>query len=111
MSDRPRINADVLSAGVWDVVKSVPGVVDLHRHPLQGIEEKVRLDWHEPVRLIEDHDSVIEVHLVIAAGRPMQPIAQQVRRVVAEYAEHALGLKPVDVHVFVDDIADAPAAG
>jgi len=111
-SDKPRISSEVLSTGVWDVLKSVPGVVDLHRHPLQGIEERVRLDWHDPVRLADEHGAnVLEVHLVVGAGRPIQPVAQQARRVVAEYAERALGLPSIEVRVFVDDIADAPAAG
>jgi uncharacterized alkaline shock family protein YloU len=111
-AENPKISPEVLSTGVWDVLKSVPGVIDLHRHPLQGIEERVRLDWHDSVRLTDEHGvHVLEVHLVVAAGRPIQPVAQQARRVVSEYAERALGLASIDVRVFIDDIADVPAAG
>ncbi len=50
----PSISPDVVTSAVWDAVKELPGVCDLHRNPLQSLGEKVHLERHGPVRLDED---------------------------------------------------------
>jgi uncharacterized alkaline shock family protein YloU len=108
---QPRIAPEVLTAAVWDAIKDVPGIVDLHRNPLQQLGEKVKLDWHGPVRLSdEDGETTLEVHIVAAAGRPLQPVAEAARHALQQYAERALAMPAVHVRVCIDDIAEAPPA-
>ena len=107
----PRIAAEVLTATVWDAVKDVAGVVELRRSPLQSLGERVHLERRGPVRLqYEAQPPVLEVHLVVAAGRPIPPVAEEVRRALAPRLTLMEGMTGVIIHVMVDDLA-APAAG
>ncbi len=108
---QPRIAPEVLTAAVWDAIKDIPGVVDLHRSPLQQLGERVKLDWRGPVRLDEEEgETTLEVHIVAAGGVPLRPVAESARRAVQDYAERALAMPTAQVHLFVDDIADEPVA-
>ena len=84
---RPELTPEVLSATVWDAVKAIPGVVDLYRNPLQSLSEKVGMERHGPVRLLDQQPPVLEVHLVVEA----------LRRIVERAAEGPAGT--LDEHV------------
>jgi uncharacterized alkaline shock family protein YloU len=106
----PKIAPEVLTASVWDAVKSVPGVSALYRGPLQAFGEKVKLERHGPVRLLEQEDPpVLEVHLVVAAGVPIPPLADEVHRQLRRLLASALGMEHVDVRVVIEDIAEPEA--
>jgi uncharacterized alkaline shock family protein YloU len=107
---RPELTPEVLSATVWDAIKGIPGVVDLYRNPLRSLGEKVGMERHGPVRLLDQQEPVLEVHLVVAVGRPIPPIAQDVRQALGRSLSSLVGMRAVTVHVVVDDIAEAPAA-
>ena len=49
---------DVVTTYVWDAIKEIPGVADLHRSPLQALGEKVHLERLRPVRL-EEHEGQV----------------------------------------------------
>lgn len=100
------MSSEALTGAVWDAVKDVPGVVDLHRNPLQALGERVKLEWHGPVRLHTDRRvPLLEVHLVLATGRPLPPVADAATAALERFAA-TLSLPDVEVRVFVDDIVD-----
>lgn len=107
---RPELTPEVLAATVWDAIKGIPGVVDLYRKPLRSLGEKVGMERHGAVRLLDQLPPVLEVHLVVAVGRPIPPVAEDVRHVLARSLSSLVGLREVSVRVVVDDIAEAPAA-
>jgi len=105
---RPELTPEVLSATVWDAIKEVPGVEDLYRNPLQSLGERVGIERHGPVRLLDQQPPVLEVHLVVAAGRPILPVAEAVHRTLDRHLSSLVGMREVSVHVVIDDIAEAP---
>jgi uncharacterized alkaline shock family protein YloU len=107
---RPELTPEVLITTVWDAVKTVPGVVELYRNPLQSLGEKMKLDWHGPVRLLDQQPPAVELHLVVAAGRPIPPIVDQVRTAVRRHLATVAAMPNVAVHVVVEDISEQPEA-
>ena len=105
---RPELTPEVLSATVWDAVKAIPGVVDLYRNPLQSLSEKVGMERHGPVRLLDQQPPVLEVHLVVATGRPIPPVAAAVRRALDRHLASLVGMRDVMLRIVVDDIAEPP---
>ncbi len=109
MHDRqgPSFSADVVTAAVWDAIKELPGVHDLHRNPLQTLGERVHLDRYGPVRLDEDDDgAVLEVHVVAEAGAGVTALGEAVARAGATYLARMTGTPITHVEVYVDDVAD-----
>lgn len=105
---RPKIAPEVLTATVWDAIKTVPGVVELHRGPSLG---KVLLERRGPVRLLdEETPPTLEVHLVVAAGQPIPAIAEEVHGTLRRFMASTLGMHQVVVRLYIDDIAEAPPA-
>ncbi len=108
MRDRqgPSFSADVVTTAVWDAIKEIPGVRDLHRNPLQTLGERVHMDRHGPVRLDEDDDGpVLEVHVVVEAGAGVAALGEAVARAGATYLERMTGTPITRVEVYVDDVA------
>ena len=79
---------DVVTTYVWDAIKEIPGVADLHRSPLQALGEKVHLERLRPVRL-EEHEGrhVLEVHLVVRPDAAIPALAEQVRMAASHLPE------------------------
>ncbi len=97
---------DVVTTYVWDAIKEIPGVADLHRSPLQTLGEKVHLERLRPVRL-EEHEGrhVLEVHLVVRLDAAIPALAEQVRLAASTYLKTMTGIELDEVSVFVDDLA------
>ena len=104
----PSFSAEVITNTVWDAIKGIPGVADLHRNPLQTLGERVRMERHGPVRLGEyDSEPLLEVHLIVDPGTDIPAACEAVARAGATYLERITG-KPIrHVEVYVDDIAAA----
>jgi uncharacterized alkaline shock family protein YloU len=102
---------DVVTTYVWDAIREIPGVADLHRGPLQALGEKVHLERLRPVRL-EEHDGrhALEIHLIVRAGAAIPELAERVRLAVTTYLRTTTGIELDEVSVFVDDIALEPAS-
>jgi uncharacterized alkaline shock family protein YloU len=96
---------DVVTTYVWDAIKEIPGIADLHRSPLQALGEKVHLERLRPVRL-EEHEGrhVLEVHLVVRPDAAIPALAEQVRVAVSTYLKTTTGIELDEVAVFVDDL-------
>ena len=104
------LSAEVVTSTVWDAIARIPGVADLYRKPLQSFGERVHLERHGPVRLVDDEDGpLLEIHIVLAAGASVAGVADAVARAGADYLAKAAGTPIGHVEVFVDDVADAEA--
>jgi uncharacterized alkaline shock family protein YloU len=98
---------EVIATYVWDAIKDVDGVADLHRSPLQSLGGKVKFEKLSPVRVEEGSGGpVIEVHLVVTADADIPAAAAAVTRSVTTYLRTMTGIETVAVRVFVDDVAD-----
>ena len=98
-------SAEVITSYVWDAIKEIPGVADLHRHPLQSLGEKVHIERGGPVRLDEQDGRELEVHIVVSPGARIPEVADKVAAAAATYLTTMIGAEIGRVHVFVDDIA------
>lgn len=106
----PSISPDVVQRAVWDAVKELPGVADLHRTAMQSLGERVHLDRHGPVRLgSDDEGPVLEIHLVAEAGSDLAAVGEAVARAGSTYLTRTTGTPVARVEVHIDDITD-PAA-
>lgn len=107
MTEKPSMTQEVLTTLVWDAIKSIPGVVELHRSPIQALTERVGAERRGPVRLLDQSTPpTLEVHLVLASGTRIPAVAEQVRDTLTRFLPAAAGLAEVHVHVMVDDLAD-----
>ena len=104
----PSYSAEVITSTVWDAIKDIPGVADLHRNPLQSFGERVHLERRGPVRLGEDDAGpVLEVHLIVAPDAGLPAVCEAVARAGATYLERTTGTPIKHVEVYVDDVAAA----
>jgi uncharacterized alkaline shock family protein YloU len=102
---------EVITTYVWDAIKEIPGVADLHRNPLQVLGEKVHFERLGPVRLEREEEGyALEVHLVVAPDVTIPETAAAVEQAVRTYLKKTAGLELGRVAVCVDDIAldDSP---
>jgi uncharacterized alkaline shock family protein YloU len=105
----PSISPDVVTSAVWDAVKELPGVCDLHRNPLQTLGERVHLERHGPVRLdVDDEGPLLEIHLVAHTGVDLVAVGEAVARAGSTYLARATGNPITRVEVHIEDIADPP---
>ena len=103
----PSFSAEVITSTVWDAIKTIPGLDDLYRNPLQAFGERVRMERHGPVRLAEDEARpLLEVHIVVSAGAGIAAVSEAVARAGATYLAGATGTPITHVEVYVDDIVD-----
>lgn len=103
----PSISPEQLVADVGAIVREVPGVVDLHRNPLQVLGERVKLDWHGPVRFVGSDDApLLEVHLVVVEGHRIPEVAEAARRVLEDFVDRVLPACR-GVRLYVDDVVGA----
>jgi len=102
----PSFSAEVITSTVWDAIKDIPGVADLHRNPLQTLGERVHIERGGPVRLAEDDAGpVLEVHLILDPGAGIPTVCETVARAGAAYLERTTGTPITHVEVYVDDVA------
>ncbi len=107
VSDDPHssFSTEVITSYVWDAIKEIPGVADLHRNPLQSLSEKVHIERGGPVRLDEQDGRELEVHIVVSPGVRIPEVADKVAAAAATYLTTMIGAEISRVHVFVDDVA------
>jgi len=90
-----KISRDVLARYAGDAAREVDGV--------RGLVPD-RLRRHDGVRVKDDDDVVIEVHLEVEAGMPIPAIGRDVQQRIAEYLERMTGTAPATVDVIVHDV-------
>jgi uncharacterized alkaline shock family protein YloU len=102
---------EVITTYVWDAIKGLPGLADLHRTTLQTLGERVHLERLGPVRLEErDGRTVLDIHLVITPSATLPTLVPQVKSAVRSYLHSMTGIDPDEIAVYVDDIVWEAAA-
>ncbi len=103
----PSLTPEVIASSVWEAIKDVPGLADLHRTPLQSIGEKVHIERLQPVRLDSSAEDgpALELHIVVEAGAHIPTVARQVAAAGADYLAGMTGTAVAHCRVHVDDVA------
>jgi uncharacterized alkaline shock family protein YloU len=81
------ISPEVLARYAADAAAEVPGVHTKQRRGARASEGEV------------------EVHVVVDYGANIPSVAAQVQRRVLDYLERMADVRPISVHVVVDDVA------
>ena len=114
MTDRPdkAYSSEVVATYVWDAIKQLPGLADLHRSPLQSLGGRVHLDRLAPIRLEErEGRSVLELHVVITPEARLTTLVPEIKRTALSYLHAMTGIEPDEIVVHVDDIVYGGPAG
>jgi uncharacterized alkaline shock family protein YloU len=103
----PSYTPEVIASSVWEAIKDVPGLADLHRTPLHALSGKVGIDRLQPVRLDHEADGgpVLEIHIVVEAGAHVPTVARTVAEAGSGYLIKMAGAPVGRVAVYVDDVA------
>jgi uncharacterized alkaline shock family protein YloU len=114
MSQQPDVSysPEVITSCVWDAIKGLPGIADLHRTPLQSIGERVHLEQSGPVRLATSEGRIVlDVYITVRPGARVPSLVAALRTEVGAYLERMTGIRPDTINVHVDDIVwdDPPA--
>ena len=103
---------EVISTYVWDAIKELPGLAELHRSTLQSLGERVHLDRGGPVRLEErDGRRVLDLHVVITPAARLPELVPQIHGAVRSYLHSMTGIDLDEIDVHVDDIVWEAATG
>ncbi len=109
MPDQPNASftPEVIASSVWEAIKHVPGLVALHRTPLQSLSEKVHIDRLQAVRLDQagEDGPALDLHIVVKAGAHIPTVARRVATAGAAYLAGMTGTTVAHVRVHVDDVA------
>jgi uncharacterized alkaline shock family protein YloU len=103
---------EVISTYVWDAIKGLPGLADLHRSTLQSLGERVHFERMGPVR-IDEHEGrrVLDLHVVITPEARLPELVPQIRTAVRSYLHSMTGIDVDAVEIHIDDIVWEPATG
>ncbi len=95
MTAPDRISRDVLARYAADAAQDVEGVRRL-------VPDRLRR--HGGVRIADEDDVAVEVHVGVEAGVSVPAIGRELQRRVAEYLERMTGTAPSTVDVVVHEI-------
>ncbi len=109
------ISEEAVSAIVINAAKDVDGVTGFSNRPADVVStiKKGSLRVMSPVRIVQDGDNLdISVYINIASGIKIQPVAEDVQKVVKEAVQNMTGRYVSKVNVIVASLVDskAPAA-
>jgi uncharacterized alkaline shock family protein YloU len=107
MNDQPdtSYSPEVISSYVWDAIKALDGLADLHRSSLQSLSDKVRLERHGPVRLEQaDGRTTLDIHIVVAGDANIPALVAAMRESIVDYLGRMTSLHLDAVTIHVDDI-------
>ena len=97
MTSPAKISADVLARYAADAARDVAGVRRL-------VPDRLRR--HGGVRVKDEGDVEIEVHLGINAGVSIPAVGRDLQQRIVDYLERMTGTKPSAVDVVVHEIGD-----
>jgi uncharacterized alkaline shock family protein YloU len=104
----PSFSADVITSSVWDAIRDIPGVRDLHRNPLQALGERVHREWRGPVRLDHgDQGPVLEIQIEVDEGASVAVVGEAVALAGATYLSRTTGTPITRVEVVIADVGAA----
>jgi len=90
-----QISRDVLARYAADAAREVDGVRRL-------VPDRLRR--HQGVRVTDEDDVAIEIHLAVEAGVSIPALGRELQQRIAEYLERMTGTAPSTVDVVVHEI-------
>lgn len=106
------ISEEAVSAIVINAAKDVDGVTGFSNRPADVVStiKKGSLRVMSPVRIVQDGDNLdISVYINIASGIKIQPVAEDVQKVVKEAVQNMTGRYVSKVNVIVASLVDSKA--
>ena len=103
------ISEEAVSSIVTNAAKDVNGVTGFSNKPDDVVStiKKVSLKVMSPVRVFQDGDDLdISVYINIASGIKIQPVAEEVQRVVKEAVQNMTGKLVSKVNVIIASVED-----
>lgn len=103
------ISEEAVSSIVTNAAKDVNGVTGFSNKPDDVVStiKKGRLKVMSPVRVFQDGDDLdISVYINIASGIKIQPVAEEVQRVVKEAVQNMTGKLVSKVNVIIASVED-----
>lgn len=103
------ISEEAVSSIVTNAAKDVNGVTGFSNKPYDVVStiKKESLKVMSPVRVFQDGDDLdISVYINIASGIKIQPVAEEVQRVVKEAVQNMTGKLVSKVNVIIASVED-----
>ena len=103
------ISEEAVSAIATNAAKDVDGVTGFSNRPADVVStiKKGSLRVMSPVRIVQDGDNIdISIYINIASGKKIQPVAEEVQKVVKEAIQSMTGKYVSKVNVIVVSLED-----
>ena len=103
------ISEEAVSAIATNAAKDVDGVTGFSNRPADVVStiKKGSLRVMSPVRIIQDGDNIdISIYINIASGKKIQPVAEEVQKVVKEAIQSMTGKYVSKVNVIIASLED-----
>ena len=103
------ISEEAVSAIATNAAKDVDGVAGFYNRPADVVStiKKGSLRVMSPVRIVQDGDNLdISIYINIASGKKIQPVAEDVQKVVKEAVQNMTGKFVSKVNVIIASLAD-----
>ena len=103
------ISEEAVSAIATNAAKDVDGVTGFSNRPADVVStiKKGSLRVMSPVRIIQDGDNIdISIYINIASGQKIQPVAEEVQKVVKEAIQSMTGKYVSKVNVIILSLED-----
>lgn len=103
------ISEEAVSAIATNAAKDVDGVTGFSNRPADVVStiKKGSLRVMSPVRIVQDGDNIdISIYINIASGKKIQPVAEEVQKVVKEAIQSMTGKYVSKVNVIVASLED-----
>ena len=103
------ISEEAVSAIATNAAKDVDGVTGFSNRPADVVStiKKGSLRVMSPIRIVQDGDNIdISIYINISSGKKIQPVAEDVQRVVKEAIQNMTGKYVSKVNVIVASLED-----
>lgn len=103
------ISEEAITSIATNAARDVDGVVGFSNRPADVVStiKKGSLKVMSPVRIIQDGDDLdISIYIIIANGKKIQPVAEDVQRVVKDAVQNMTGKLVSKVNVIIASVED-----
>lgn len=103
------ISEEAVSAIATNAAKDVDGVTGFSNRPADVVStiKKGSLRVMSPVRIVQDGDNIdVSIYINIASGKKIQPVAEDVQKVVKEAIQNMTGKYVSKVNVVIASLED-----
>lgn len=103
------ISEEAVSSIATNAARDVDGVVGFSNRPADVVStiKKGSLKVMSPVRIVQDGDDLdISIYIVIANGKKIQPVAEDVQRVIKDAVQNMTGKFVSKVNVIIASVED-----